>query len=522
MNLQIQHLTLTHKQDGRELLRDFSFVLNPGDRAALIGEEGDGKSTLLKWIADPALVESYAEYSGRIIKNGLRPGYLAQELTEKQKETPVFRLTAGADGPGLSAAARRLRLSPGLLRSGRPAGTLSGGEKVKLQLALILAREPDFLLLDEPSNDLDLETLQWLETFLNTCGIPALYVSHDETLLENTANVIVHLEQLRRKTVPRCTVARMSYRPYVKERLRLFERQEQLAHKEKSEYEKQQERFRRLQSGVEYRQAHISRGDPHGGKMIKRKMKSVKSMGRRFERQQKAMTELPDSEDAILIQFGENTSIPGGKTVLDFRRDTLEAGGRVLARGVALHVTGPERIGIIGRNGAGKTTLLRQIAGELLPRPDVKAAYMPQDYSELLGGGETPVEFLSVSGEQKELTKIRTFLGSMKYTADEMMHGVRDLSGGQKAKLLLLKMILGGCNVLILDEPTRNFSPLSGPVVRSVLRSFGGAVISVSHDRKFLSEVCGKIYRLSETGLEPFSFPEAKKPPLYKNKTAGT
>ncbi len=507
--LQIKHLTVTHRKDGRVLLKDFSFTLNPGDRAVLIGEEGDGKSTLLKLIYDESLVAGYAEYTGEIVKSGLRFGYLAQELAGPAQEGSVYEFFCALPSfsdrtpAELSGCARRLGLPADLFWSDRRVGTLSGGEKVKLQLAAILTERPDALLLDEPSNDLDLETLGWLETFLNTCGLPALYVSHDETLIERTANAVIHLEQVRRKTLPRWTVARMPYRQYVEKRLTDFAHQEQVAREERSEYEKQQEKFRRIRSKVERAQATISRGDPHGGRLLKKKMKAVQSMGRRLEREHAEGPQLPDTEDAILVRFGEGVSIPNGKTVLDLSLDELKAGPRVLARGIRLHVEGPEKLCIVGRNGAGKTTLLRRIARDLLARSDLRAAYMPQNYEELLGGGETPVEFLCASGDKEERTRVRTFLGGMKYTADEMEHGVSELSGGQKAKLLFLKMIFGGCNVLVLDEPTRNFSPLSNPVIRSVLRSFGGAIVSVSHDRKYISEVCGRVLRLTERGLEP-------------------
>ena len=161
-----------------------------------------------------------------------------------------------------------------------------------------------------------------------------------------------------------------------------------------------------------------------------------------------------------------------------------------------------KRICIIGKNGAGKTTLLRQIAEDLLARRDIQAAYMPQDYEEMFQTELTPVEFLTKTWDKEEMTRIRTYLGSMKYTAEEMDHSVRELSGGQKAKLLFLKMSMDGNNVLILDEPTRNFSPLSGPVIREMFREFNGSIISISHDRKYISEVCTKVYRLTERGLE--------------------
>jgi ATPase subunit of ABC transporter with duplicated ATPase domains len=155
-----------------------------------------------------------------------------------------------------------------------------------------------------------------------------------------------------------------------------------------------------------------------------------------------------------------------------------------------------------GTPGCGKTTLLRKIAESLLRREDIIVEYMPQNYEELLDLDMTPIDFLSISGDKEEITRLRTFLGSLKYTIDEMDHPIRELSGGQKAKVLLLKMSLSKANVLILDEPTRNFSPLSGPVIRKMLSEFPGAIISISHDRKYIDEVCDVVYELTENGLK--------------------
>lgn len=360
---------------------------------------------------------------------------------------------------------------------------------------------PDVLLLDEPTNDLDMESLTWLEQLINTAEIPVLYISHDEMLLENTANKIVHLEQLKRKQESRYTVEKTGYREYVNRRSAAFSHQEQVARKEQADYDRQQEKFRQIQQKVEHQQNAVSRQNPHVAALLKKTMHRIKAQEARFEKEYENRTKLPETEDAIFIKFGEKAELPAGKTVLEYQLPVLMAGERTLATDIFLRVKGAEKICIIGKNGCGKTTLLRRIAGELLKRTDIKASYMPQNYEELLELTKTPVEFLAVTGDKEEVSRIRTYLGSMKYTLDEMLHPIADLSGGQKAKLLLLKMSMSGSNVLILDEPTRNFSPLSGPVIRKMLKNFGGAIISVSHDRSYIKEVADTVYELTEQGL---------------------
>ncbi|MBP3487359.1 MAG: ABC-F family ATP-binding cassette domain-containing protein [Roseburia sp.] len=505
--LQVKNLTITHRADDRELLNNFSMVLGDGDKAALIGEEGNGKSTLLKLLYDETLVDNYVEYSGEIIRNGARIGYLAQELAPENRGLSIYEFCAESTAfydltpKELSGIAARLMLPADFFYGERLVEQLSGGEKVKLQLARILMEQPDMLFLDEPSNDIDLDTLAWLENFIQETKTPVLYISHDETLLERTANKIIHIEQIRRKTKSRYTVAAVGYAEYVSRRESGLIRQEQAARKERDEYQKQQERFRQIQQKVEHQQNAISRQDPHGGRLLKKKMHAVKSLERRFEKEYENMTELPETEDAIYIRFGEKNVRPNGKRVLDFALPELRAGERLLAKNIRLSVIGPEHICIVGKNGMGKTTLLREIAGNLQKRSDIHVFYMPQNYEDALPMERTPVEYLSKSGDKEEISRIRTYLGSMKYTADEMGHAIGELSGGQKAKLLLLKMSMEGCDVLLLDEPTRNFSPLSNPVIRSMLKGFRGAIISVSHDRKYIGEVAETVYELTANGL---------------------
>ena len=505
---QVKNMTITHKKDLTTLVEGLSFTLSPGDRAALIGEEGNGKSTVLKLLSDPTLVEPYAEWTGEIVDKDVRRGYLAQELTPGELALPVWEFCQAspafpdADPKALDRAARQVGLDAGLFWDDRPMATLSGGERVKLRLALLLSDGPDILLLDEPSNDLDLTTLEWLEGFLLGCNVPVLYISHDEPLLERTANMVIHLERLRRRSVPRCTVARMGYAQYVEDRASGFQHQGQVARKERAEFDAKMEKFRQIRDSVDHQLNTVSRQNPGKGRLLKKKMHTVLSMGRRFEREKEHMTALPEWEEAILTAFDKGKSaFPAGKTVLRLDLPQLTAGERVLARDVHLWVTGPEKIGIIGPNGAGKSTLLKLVADELLPRTDLRAAYMPQDYGDLLLGAKTPVELLAPSGHKDDITKARTLLGNMKYKAEEMEHPVSGLSGGQRAKLLFLAMVLGGANVLVLDEPTRNFSPLSAPVIRGVLADFPGAVISVSHDRLYLEQVCTRVLDLTEHGL---------------------
>ena len=508
--LQVKNLTITHRKDLTTLVEGLSFTLAPGDRAAVIGEEGNGKSTVLKLLYDPALVEPYVEWTGEILDKGLRKGYLAQELRPEDLAAPVAEFCQAvpafqdATPKELAQRARQVGLEPELFYDWRPMATLSGGERVKLRLALLLLDGPDVLLLDEPSNDLDLATLEWLEGFLLSCPAPVLYISHDETLLARTANVVIHLERLRRRTLPRCTVARTDYQSYVAARQAGFAHQEQVARKERAEFDAKMERFRQIRNKVDHQQATISRQDPHGGQLLKKKMHAVQSLGRRFEREREDMTQLPEWEEAILTAFDSGlTALPAGKTVLRLDLPELKAGERVLSRDIRLWVTGPEKVGIVGANGAGKSTLLKIVAEELLPRTDLRAAWMAQDYGDQLLGEKTPVDILAPSGHRDDITRARTLLGAMKYKAEEMEHPAAGLSGGQRAKLLFLTMVLNGANVLVLDEPTRNFSPLSAPVIRQVLSDFPGCILSVSHDRLYLRQVCRRVLELTEEGLRP-------------------
>ena len=509
--LQIKNLTITHQKDLRVLLEDFNLTLNAGDKAVIIGEEGNGKSTLLKWIYDPALTENYAECRGERIFSGEVPGYLPQELPASDREKTLYeyfaeaRLFYDTSPRELADMASDFRVPAEFFYSDQKMESLSGGEKVKAQLMRLLIDKPSALLLDEPSNDIDIATLELLEKLILEWKGIVLFISHDETLIERTANTIIHLEQIFRKTKSRYTVVKDQYDHYIKTRAENFDRQEQQAVNDRKEKKRRDEKYARIYNSVDQALTNISKGARDAvAKNLKDKMHTVKAMGKRFEKEDENMTQMPEQEEAIFFKLGDkNAQMPAGKTVVEYTLEELQAPdrSRVLARDIFLRVRGPEKICILGTNGAGKTTLLKEIAQDLLTRSDLRAQYMPQNYEDLLDPDLTPVEFLDATGDKAVRTRIRTFLGSLKYTYEEMDHPIRELSGGQKAKVLLLKMSLSGANVLILDEPTRNFSPLSGPVIRKMIASFPGAVISISHDRKYIREVCTKTYRLTPEGL---------------------
>lgn len=509
--IQINELRLIHKKDLRVIIDKFDLVLNHGNKAVIIGEEGNGKSSLMKWLYNPELVDEYIEADGIRILGNERLGYLPQELAEEDKGKSLYEFFSEMDcfwnftPKDFGEYAIEFGVSSDFFYSEQTLETLSGGEKVKAQLMKVLMQEPTVLLLDEPSNDIDISCLELLERIINEWQYIVLFISHDETLIENTANIIIHIEQIQRKTKSRYTIARMGYKKYVEERLHSFEKQEQLALSDKREKKLRDEKYRRVLDSVHHALENCSRQSPSEAKNLKDKMHTVKAMGKRFEREDERMVHMPEQETAIYFKLGkEDSKIPTGKTVLDYYLKVLYTpdGRTILAKDISLKIRGAEKVCIVGANGAGKTTLLKKMAEELLSRKDIRAEYMPQNYEDLLDLNMTPVDFLDQTAEKEERTKIRTYLGSLKYTADEMNHSIRELSGGQKAKILLLKMSLSGANVLILDEPTRNFSPLSGQVIRKMIREFPGAVISISHDRKYIGEVCDRVYELTADGLK--------------------
>lgn len=484
--------------EDRFLIKNLSLTLNQNDKLAIIGEEGNGKSTLLKGILG---ICEYAEVTGSINTKGNKIGYLEQSLSENNlKKTGYEFIFSNTNSYNYSKKIYKylesLNLDEKLLD--QKLKTLSGGEKIKISILKLLLEENDILFLDEPTNDLDIETLKWLENFINSRKEPIIYISHDETLLSNTANMILHIEQLKKKMECKHTLLRMDYDTYVNERLRKISKQTQVAKSEKREFDKKEEKLRIIMQKVESKQNTISRKDPHSAQLLKKKMHSLKAQEKKLNNLE--ITEIPDYEESINFFF-EDAFIPSTKKILNLDIKELKVENKVLAENIELDIVGNKHICIIGKNGVGKSTLIKIIYENLKNRTDIKVGYMPQTYDDVLNNYKNVLDFLCTEKDKEEITKVRMYLGNMNFTRDEMMGEIKNLSGGSKAKLFLIKLVLDKCNVLILDEPTRNVSPLSNPVIRKVLKEFNGTIISISHDRKYIDEVANEIYELTKDGL---------------------
>lgn len=482
----------------RYLIKSLSFTLNKKDKLAIIGEEGNGKSTLLKSLLG---ICEYATITGQVNFKNNTVGYLEQSLSEENLNKKIYDFLFKDDfdyGNKVKEFYRyleNLKMDDSILE--QIMNTLSGGERVKVGILKLLLDRCDILFLDEPTNDLDIETLRWLETFIDKSDKPIIYVSHDETLLSNTANMILYIEQVKKKAECKHTLLKVDYDSFIESRLRSIEKQNQIANSEKREFNKQEEKLRKVMQKVEHQQNTISRKDPHGAAVLKKKMHSLKSQEKKLDNTE--LTELPDVEESINLFF-ENVVIPKNKVIIKLDIPELKVDNKILSKNIKLDIVGNAHLCIIGKNGVGKTTLIKKIYNELKTRTDLNVGYMPQVYEDILDGNDNVLDFIAPKNKDN-ITKARMYLGNMNFTKDEMMGKIKDLSNGTKAKLLLIKLVLDKCNVLVLDEPTRNVSPLSNPVIRKVLKNFKGTIISVSHDRKYIDEVIDELYILNKNGI---------------------
>lgn len=497
--MQIKNLIIKLKKDGRTIIDNLSFSINDGDRLALIGEEGNGKSTLIKALSSLDSVHSYTEISGEISSDetiSTVPQIASSDILDKRLsdliyednglaiEISIFYKTINLFNVDVSDLGRRLK-------------TYSGGERIKILISLAIAKSPTLLVLDEPTNDIDFKSIGVLEKILKDFNGKIVFASHDTYFIENIATKIMHFELIKNKSQSRITVSSNNYDRYMKLREEQISTQAQRSKNEKARMDEKEERWRRIHDSVE----HDLRKEKNAslGRYLKKTMHKVKAHEKLIEWEKEKMTKKPEYEEQIFVNYNKEKLIENGKCVLNLHLKVLRASDKILAKDINLESYGNNKIAIVGKNGAGKTTLLNIIKDNI--SNDLKVSYMPQNYEEELITHKNAIEFLKKDFTKEEETKIRTYLASLNFTRDEVINKISELSGGQKAKLFFAKMQLMNPDVLILDEPTRNISPLSLPAISDEMKEFGGAIFFVSHDRYFINHVADEIYELDESGL---------------------
>lgn len=535
----ISNLTILLKKDLRTLIKDFSFVLNKKDKVGIIGEEGNGKSSLLKVIYNPEEASKYLEITGNISIKDEKIGYLPQMIDKEKLNLSINELLNKEIDYSLLDYKKyylyidTFHLDEGKLLSDEiKVKSLSGGERIKIFLLIELMKEPTILLLDEPSNDLDLSSLNLLEELIKNIDIPVMFISHDESLLSKCANKIIHIESLKSKSEPRVTIKSLNYDDYFTSREDFLDKNIQEYKKDKENFEKKMDKFNKVYQSVNYALNTVSRSQPGVAKNLKDKMHSVKSMEKRYAKEKENLTQKYEVEDEINLKFDNlnsldtkgnssnskiNYLIDPSKIVLDLNIEKLKINNEItlIDKPISLYIKGSKKIAIIGENGAGKSTLIKLIYEELASKSSFNVGYMSQNYEDELLNYMSPLDYLAKeigASTKEELTKIQTYLGSLKFTYEEMNRSISSLSGGQKAKIFFTKLILKKVNVMLLDEPTRNISPLSNKSFIKSIRQYKGVIIAVSHDRNFIYKVCDEIYELSsETGLQQIQRDEFKK-----------
>ncbi len=500
--ININHLTIIQNKDLRDLVSDLNMSIQDGENVAIIGEEGNGKSTLLKILMGEAL--SDFTIKGDIQSDYQSLAYIPQKLPEYLKNRTLhdyfFLDPADLDYSALYRLAEELHFDSNRFASDQKIGSLSGGESLKIQLIHELAKPFEILFLDEPSNDLDLETVDWLKNQIRKIRQTVIFISHDEDFLSQTADTIVHLRLVKHRKEAETLVEHLDYDRYSEQRKVHFARQSQQAANDQRAYDKTMKKHRRVKQNVET--ALRTTKDSTAGRLLAKKMKNVLSQEKRFEKIAQSMTQKPLEEEEIRLFFSDIQPLPSSKVLIQLEKENLSIGERILSQGLQLTVRGQEKIGIIGPNGVGKSTLLAKLQQLLSAKREISLGYMPQDYHKKLQLYLSPIAYLSKTGEKEELQKIQSHLASLNFSYPEMQYQIRSLSGGQQGKLLLLDLVLCKPNFLLLDEPTRNFSPTSQPEIRKLFATYTGGIITVSHDRRFLKEVCSIIYHLTERGLE--------------------
>ena len=470
----IEHLEKVYT--ARKLFDDTACYIGEGEKLALIGVNGTGKSTLLRIVAG----EESPDSGELIVRKGLQIRLLSQNPKFCEEETALSACLrmAGGEAPGEDtvAAAKKLLAALGVTEPDLLCETLSGGEKKRIALAGVLLHPADLLILDEPTNHLDGETAEWLENFLKNFGGALLMVTHDRYFLDSVCTRILELD---RGKIYSYDANYEGFLALKAERLDI-----------------QQANERTRQSILRKELAWMQRGARARGTKSKE----------RIARYEKLSAESGPEAEASLQLASAYSRL--GKTTLAFQNVSKGFDGKLLFRDFSYQFQKNDRLGIIGRNGAGKSTLLKLITG--LEKPDsgeieigqtVKIGYFSQE-NEALSGELTVLESVkeiaefvpSPEGPISAAKMLERFL----FPSSQHYMKVEKLSGGEKRRLFLLKILMGAPNLLILDEPTNDLDIRTMTVLEDYLDSFAGIVIAVSHDRYFLDRTVHRILALED------------------------
>ncbi len=485
----------------RQLLAPASFRVGPGDKVGLVGRNGAGKTTLTKILAGEGLPAS-----GSVSSSG-EIGYLPQDprtgdldvlardriLSARGLDDVVRRLRSAeksmasadektrakgmrryeraeadlhaAGGYAAEAEAARIAANLGLPDRvlGQPLGTLSGGQRRRVELARILFAQAETLLLDEPTNHLDADSIIWLRDFLKSYAGGVIMISHDVNLLEETVTRVFHLDANRAEI----DVYNVGWKAYLTQR----ETDERRRKRERANAEKKATQL-------------VDQANKMRAKATK--AAAAQQMLRRAER---LMSELEDerkSDKVAKIAFPKPA--PCGKTPLMARELSKSYGSLEIFTDVDLAIDRGSRVVVLGLNGAGKTTLLRVLSGieksdtgEVIDGHGLKLGYYAQEH-ETLDVNRTVLENMKSAAPDLNETQARSVLGSFLFTGDDADKPARVLSGGEKTRLALATLVVSAANVLLLDEPTNNLDPASRAEVLNAIRSYTGAIVLVTHD----------------------------------------
>lgn len=507
------------------ILKDISFTIETGDRIGLIGRNGAGKSTLFKIITGELAYDT-----GDIFKaKDLSIGYLEQTpdinaedtlyeyclpvfqhlidmekslremeqeiaaLSEKHQEAPESLMSTyahtleafeGENGYAYKSEIRGVLKGLGFTDEEiqRPASVLSGGQKSRLNIAKLLLGKPDILLLDEPTNHLDIKSTSWLESFLSGYPGTLIVISHDRYFLDEVVNRIFEIENTD------LLAHSGSYSDFSKFKRARYEEQVRVYESQQREIKKQEDLIRKFKQ--------------HGTEKLAKRAQSREKRLDQIERVDKPMW--VDERAHIHL----STQIKSGNDVLHVENLKMAYPNTPLFENVSFDIFKEERIGLIGPNGIGKTTLfkilldrLEAVEGSYKLGHHVMPGYYDQDQS-TLNPANTIVEEISDANPQLDIVEIRTLLGAFLFKGDDVFKNVGQLSGGEKGRVALLKLMLSKSNFLLLDEPTNHLDISSKEALEEAIMGYDGTLLSISHDRYFLNKVCTKIFELEADGVK--------------------